>query len=405
MRALAYFKHWKSPEFLLYLMAAAVPFSFATWQALLNNFAIEQAQFTGAEIGILQSLREVPGFIAFTVVFLLLLMREQTLAWTSLALLGIGTAITGLFPTVIGLYATTVLMSLGYHYSETVQQSLTLQWIDKSRTAEVMGRVISVRSMAGLVVFGVIYLCLDWLSMSFAWVYLLGGGVSVVVALAIAAFYPQFPASVEQRKHLLLRSRYWLYYALVFLSGARRQIFIVFAGFLMVEKFHYSAGAIAGLFFINGVLTFYLAPKIGRLIARWGERRALTLEYLGLILVFTTYAFVEDTTLAAFLYVIDHVFFAMAIAIKTYFQKIADPADIASTAGVSFTINHIAAVVLPVILGYIWLVSPAAVFLTGSGIAIASLCLSQLIPWAPKPGTEVTLAGRVIGPRGVESSG
>ena len=130
-------------------MAAAVPFSFATWQALLNNFAIEQAQFTGAEIGILQSLREVPGFIAFTVVFLLLLMREQTLAWVSLALLGIGTAITGFFPTVVGLYATTVLMSLGYHYSETVQQSLTLQWIDKSRTAEVMGRVISVRSTTG----------------------------------------------------------------------------------------------------------------------------------------------------------------------------------------------------------------------------------------------------------------
>ena len=381
-------------------MAAAVPFSFATWQALLNNFAIEQAQFTGAEIGILQSLREVPGFIAFTVVFLLLLMREQTLAWVSLAVLGIGTALTGIFPTVIGLYATTVLMSLGYHYSETVQQSLTLQWIDKSRTAEVMGRVISVRSMAGLVVFGVIYFCLDWFSLSFEWVYLLGGGVTVVTALAIVFLYPHFPATVEQRKHLVLRSRYWLYYALVFLSGARRQIFIVFAGFLMVEKFGYSAAAISILFLINGVLTIYLAPKIGRLIKHWGERRALSLEYVGLILVFTTYAFVEDATLAAILYVIDHVFFAMAIALKTYFQKIADPADIASTAGVSFTINHIAAVVLPVVLGYVWLVSPSAVFLTGAGIAALSLGLSQLIPWVPQPGTEATFGGRVIGPRG-----
>ena len=71
------------PEILLLLMAAAVPLSFATWQALLNNFAIERAAFSGAEMGILQSLREVPGFLAFLVVFLLFLLREQTIAYVS----------------------------------------------------------------------------------------------------------------------------------------------------------------------------------------------------------------------------------------------------------------------------------------------------------------------------------
>ncbi|MEM7469445.1 MAG: MFS transporter, partial [Pseudomonadota bacterium] len=307
------------------------------------------------------------------------------------------------FPTVVGLYATTVLMSLGYHYSETVQQSLTLQWIAKSRTAEVMGRVISVRSLAGLVVFGAIYLCLEAFALSYLWVYLLGGGLTVVGGIAMAIAYPRFSSNIEQRKQIVLRSRYWLYYMLVFLSGARRQIFIVFAGFLMVEKFHYSAAAIAVLFLVNGILTVFLAPKIGRLIARWGERRTLTLEYVGLIGVFTTYAFVENHAIAAAMYVIDHVFFAMAIAIKTYFQKIADPADIAATSGVSFTINHIAAIVLPVVLGYLWLISPSAVFLCGSAIALASLCFSQLIPWNPQSGNEVTFAGRVIGPRGVPS--
>ena len=393
-------KLWRSPEFLLYLMAAAVPLSFATWQTLLNNFAIEAAQFTGAEIGILQSLREVPGFLAFTVVFLLLVMREQVLAWVALLLLGIGTAVTGYFPSVVGLYATTVLMSLGFHYSEAVQESLTLQWIDKRRTAEVMGRVVAVRAFAGLAVFAGVYLCLDVFSLEYSWIYLLGGGVTVAVALVAAWAYPQFATVVEQHRHIVLRSRYWLYYALVFFSGARRQIFIVFAGFLMVEKFQYSASAIAMLFLINGALTVYLAPKIGRLIARFGERRSLTFEYLGLIGVFTTYAFVENHVLAASLYVVDHIFFAMAIAIKTYFQKIADPADIAASAGVSFTINHIAAVVLPILLGYLWLSSPAAVFLCGSGFALVSLLLVQLIPRQPAVGCEVTFAGRVVGPRG-----
>ncbi|MGI9501920.1 MAG: MFS transporter, partial [Geminicoccaceae bacterium] len=101
---------WQRADILLYVLAAGVPLSFATWQALLNNFAIERAAYTGVEIGILQSLREVPGFLAFTTIFVLLILREQTFALISLALLGIGTAVTGFFPSVIGLYCTTVLM-------------------------------------------------------------------------------------------------------------------------------------------------------------------------------------------------------------------------------------------------------------------------------------------------------
>ena len=191
-----------------------------------------------------------------------------------------------------------------------------------------------------------------------------------------------------QHKHIVLRKRYWLYYALTFMSGARRQIFIVFAGFLMVEKFDFDVSDIALLFLANATLSIFLAPRIGRLVARIGERSALLLEYSGLIIIFTAYAFVDSASVAAGLYILDHMFFAMAIAIKTYFQKIADQRDIASTAGVSFTINHIAAVFLPVVLGLIWLTSPAAVFLAGAAMALISLLLSCLIPKNPTPGNE-----------------
>ena len=118
--------NWRRPEILLLLMAAGVPLSFTTWQTLLNNFAIERAAFTGAEMGMLQSLREIPGFLAFAVVFVLLLIREQRLAYLALALLGIGTLVTGWFPSIIGLYITTVIMSVGYHYYETLQTSLNV---------------------------------------------------------------------------------------------------------------------------------------------------------------------------------------------------------------------------------------------------------------------------------------
>ena len=380
---------WRRPEVLLFLMAGAVPMSFATWQALLNNFAIERAAFSGADMGVLQSIREVPGFLAFAVVFLLIVMREQTLALVALLLLGIGTALTGWFPSVLGLWFTTIVMSLGYHYYATVEMSLALQWTEKDRTAVMLGRLIAVGSATSIVAFGLIWLAFDTAGLDFRWVYMIGGGVTVAAVALGWLVFPRFPEKVEQRRRMVLRKRYWLYYLLTFLSGARRQIFVVFAGFLMVEKFGYSVGEISLLFLLNATINMWLAPRVGRLIARWGERRALIFEYGGLVFVFTGYAFVEHAGLAAALYVVDHLFFALAIALTTYLQKIADRADIASTAGVSFSIDHTAAVIVPASFGLLWLVSPAAVFLAGAALAAVSLALSVNVPAHPEPGNEV----------------
>lgn len=381
---------WQRPDILLVLMAAAVPLSFATWQALLNNFAIEAASFTGREIGILQSLREIPGFLAFGVVFLLLVFREQTLAYLALLLLGLGTALTGFFPTILGLYITTVVMSVGFHYYETLQTSLALQWIGKERSAETLGRLIAAGSFAAILAFVLIWIGDQVLQLGFEWLYLAMGGMTVLIAVYVWLAFPHFPQRTEQHKHMVFRQRYWLYYLLTFLSGARRQIFVVFAGFLMVEKFGYGVSDIALLFLINAGFNVLFAARIGRFIAAVGERRALMVEYGGLTLIFLGYAVVERADIAAGLYVLDHLFFAMAIALKTYFQKIAAPADIASTAGVSFSINHIAAVVIPASFGLLWLHSPALVFQYGAAMAVLSLLLSFLVPEAPEQGRETT---------------
>ncbi len=353
--------------------------TFSAWAALLNNFAVEKAEFTGAEIGMLQSLREIPGFLAFTAIFVLLVLKEQTFALLSLCVLSIGVAITGLFPFEIGLYATTVLMSIGFHYFETINSSLSLQWLSKQEAPEVLGQLISVKAFAALLTYAAIWLLFSFFSIEYSSAYFIFGGAGLLLFLWLWFAFPNFESPVEQHKKLILRKRYWLYYLLTFFSGARRQIFMVFAGFMMVEKFGYQASDIALLFIINHLMNLYIAPKIGRWIGHVGERRALTIEYLGLIGVFVGYALVEDATIAAGLYVIDHLFFAMAIAIKTFFQKIADPKDIAASSGVSFTINHIAAVVIPASFGLVWLYSPALVFYFGAGLAFVSLLLTQFI--------------------------
>ncbi|MGF1681420.1 MFS transporter [Photobacterium minamisatsumaniensis] len=382
---------WRTPQNFLIIISIIVPIAFSSWQALLNNFVIEEAAFTGADIGLLQSVREIPGFLAFTAVFVLLFIHEQRFMLLSLAMLTLGVAITGFFPSVSGLLMTTLLMSTGFHYFETLKQSLSLQWLNKDEAPEILGKLISVGALASLCTYGVMWVLLEQLNLAFKWVYLITGAAAFVLLVFIALAFPQFKSETVQTKKLVLRKRYWLYYALTFMSGARRQIFVVFAGFLMVEKFGYSAADITLLFLINYLFNWLFAKKIGRFIGRVGERKALTFEYIGLVGVFVGYAFVEQAEYAAALYVIDHLFFALALAMKTYLQKIADPADMASTAGVSFTINHIAAVVIPVTFGLLWLSSPATVFLVGAAMAGVSLLLSLNIPEKPEEGNEVRI--------------
>lgn len=377
-----------TPENFLLIMIFCMALVFSTWQVLLNNFVIERAAFTGKEIGILQSLREIPGFLAFTAIYVLLFIKEQLFATLALLITCIGVALTGFFPTVIGLYVTTVIMSIGFHYFETINQSLTLQWLDKDKTAAFMGRALSIKAVGALLAYAAIWLLMSAAQWSYTQAYAIIGGIGCVIVVWLWLRFPKFADVTVQTKQLIIKKQYSLYYALVFFSGARRQIFMVFAGFLMVEKFGYSVAQISALFMINYLFNFFFAPKIGRWIGYVGERKALVFEYIGLIGVFIAYAWVENQYVAGALYVIDHMFFALAIAMKTYFQKIANPKDIAATASVSFTINHIAAVVIPALLGVLWLTSPAWVFYIGAGFACCSLALAMVLPRSPEQGNE-----------------
>ncbi|MCD1619684.1 MFS transporter [Salipiger manganoxidans] len=393
---------WRRPVALLFLMAIAMPLSFATWSALLNNFVREAAQFDGSDIGWLHTVREIPGFLAFLVVFVLLVMREQVLALVALALLAVTTAVTAWFPSTGGLLTVTLLSSIGFHYYETVNQSLQLQWLTKERAPQMLGWLLAAASGATLVAYGVIVLTWRAFELSYNSVYLVSGGLTLAIVVYCALAFPQFQSPNPQRKQLVLRRRYWLYYALQFMSGARRQIFVVFAGFMMVERFGFEVDEVTALFLINLVANMALAPLLGRVVHRFGEGRALLVEYAGLMAIFLAYGgiywFGWGVVLASVLYVLDHIFFALALALKTYFQKIADPGDIAPTAAVAFTINHIAAVFLPFALGYLWLVSPGAVFGLAAAMAGVSFLLALMIPRHPVPGNETIFSARLAAP-------
>ncbi|WP_282170787.1 MFS transporter [Ruegeria atlantica] len=387
---------WRRPVTLLFVMALTMPIAFNAWSALLNNFVIEVANFDGADIGLLHTVREIPGFLAVGVIAVIIFVREQVLAMISLMMLGVATALTAWFPSLGGLLFVTLFSSIGFHYYETVNQSLQLQWLPKDRAPQVLGWLVAMGSAATAVVYGLIVLTWDRFDLSYNIVFMAAGGVTALLAVFCLFAFPQFDSPTPQTKKLILRRRYWLYYALQFMAGARRQIFVVFAGFMMVEKFGFEVHELTSLYLINLVINMAAAPMLGKAVSLFGERRTLIFEYTGLAIVFAAYGgiywFGWGVVLAATLYVIDHVLFALALALKTYFQKIADPADIAPTAAVAFTINHIAAVFLPALLGLLWVISPGAVFALAAAMAMISLGLSLLIPRHPEPGNETILS-------------
>jgi hypothetical protein len=361
----------------LIVLTIASAVGLQAWRTLFNNFAVEVVGLSGAQVGIIQSVREIPGFLALLTVYFILIIREHHLSALSILFLGLGVALTGCLPTYSGIVITTLIMSSGFHYYETTNQSLTLQYFDKTKSPLVFGSQRRYAALANIAVGIFIFLAQPFLS--YKQLYVLLGILLVAVAVWGFMQKPVDKTLPLQHKRMILRRRYWLFYFLTFMSGARRQIFIAFAVFLLVKVFHFSLREVAVLFLVNNAINFYLSPLLARAIVRFGERKVLSFEYGSLVLIFIGYALVQNKWLAGGLYVLDHIFFNFAIAIRTYFQKIGAPKDIAPSMAVGFTINHLAAVVLPALGGVIWMVDYRLVFVAGAAMSLASLGVAQLI--------------------------
>ena len=363
----------------LFLIGLAIlsALGFQGWRTLFNNYAVEVAQVTGQQMGVIQGLRELPGFLALLVIYLLIFVREHRLAVLSLMVMALGVIMTGLMPTYVGLVTATLIMSFGFHYYETLNQSLTLQYFDTTQSPVVMGRLRAIGSAANIAIGLIFLVAVNHFSYQTLYVVL-----GIVILAAASVFLLSNPARRDlplQRKNMVLRSRYWLFYVLTFLAGARRQIFVAFAVFLMVKKFGYSISEITLLFMLNNAINSFLSPMIGRAVNRFGERRVLTLEYASLFFIFLGYAFTDSKLLVAGLYILDHIFFNFAMAIRSFFQKIADPRDIAPSMAVGFTINHIVAVVIPILGGLLWMVDYRIPFVGGAVLSLVSLGFVQCI--------------------------
>ncbi len=363
-------------QYLMLLVIAATA-GLQGWRTLFNNFAVEEVGINGFQVGVIQSVREIPGFLALLVVYLLLVIKEHRLSALAVLFVGLGVALTGFFPSFAGLIATTLIMSIGFHYFETTNKSLTLQYFSLEQAPMVFAKQKSWAAAANIGIGAFIFGIAHFISLQANFI-LIG---AVIFGLGVWALFwkPTDKAIIPQNKGMVIRKRYWLFYVLNFLSGARRQIFVVFAVFMLVQKYEYTVQEVAALFIVNNIITYFISPYIAKGINRYGERLMLSLEYIFLFFVFLGYAYIENALIVAGLYILDHIFFGFSMGINTYFQKTGDTKDIAPSMAVGFTINHISAVVIPVCGGLLWMINWRIPFVAGAVLCLVSLVFVQKI--------------------------
>ncbi len=363
-------------NFLLY-------FGFRIWQAMFNNFAVEEIGVGPGSVGWIQALREVPGLLGFVLGLLALFLSEIRIMALSVVLLGVGMMMAGRANSVTLLLVGTVVMSTGFHFFYPSNNSVVLMMVDKQDAPKTLGQLNSLGAVAALLATAVVYFLAG--PLGYRMLFLAVGGLVAAGGLLLLPLSHE-KGKLPARRKVVLRRQYRLYYALAFLMGSRRHIFTTFAIFLLVQKHGISVQTTATLFLVNSLVSTYTMQAVGKLVGRLGERLMLSVAFGLLALVFLGYAYIPSLPALFFLFVLDNVLFGFNLALTTYFQKIAHTQEeITSNLSAEQTINHIAAIILPIAGGAVWeQFGSQAPFLVGVAVVLISLVLTQFMR-TPEP--------------------
>lgn len=356
-------------------------FGFAVYMGVFQNFFREAIGGDELQLGVLEALREVPGLLAALMAGTLVAMAESRVAALGLILTGIGIGLSGEVNTFWALVGISVFWSVGFHLWSTMQPAITLTLARGEEGGRHLGRMRGVGAAATIVALGA-----SWLLSRFTpdmpyRVYFLAAGLAIVASGVVCLLLSPH-ASGGKRQPLVFRREYGLFYLLIFLEGCRRQVFSIFALFTLIKVFGTPLETVLLLSFVNALLATATSPWIGRFIDRRGERFALTLYAVGLVGVFLGYALVPNVLVLYGLYLLDNVLFGFSVGFNTYLHRIVRPGELTPSLAMGTTMNHVAAVTLPVIGAWVWKASGQyqLPFLMGVGLAVAALLATRWLP-------------------------
>jgi MFS family permease len=366
-------------------------FGFAIYGGVFQNFMRDRLHSDELQLGTLESTREIPGLLAAILAGFVYSLAETKVAALGLIITGIGIGLTGWCDTYVPLVLITVFWSVGFHLWATVQNAITLSLARGSEGGRHLGRMSSVGAIATISALGFSWIGAELVPApaSTKWfypAYFALSGVMILLAGVLASRLGPAADGVK-RQRLIFRREYGLYYLLTFLEGCRRQIFSIFASFALILVYHQPVENMLLLQFINSIMIAWTAPRMGKLIDRHGEKTPLSLYAIGLIVVFLGYAVWRNVWALYALFLIDNILFTFGIGFTTYLHRIVRPGELTPSMAMGTTMNHIAAVTVPVGGAYLWKVTGnyQLPFWVGVAIAAISLVATRWLPDGPVP--------------------
>jgi len=330
--------------------------------ATLNNYLAEIHHLDAEARGWLELPRELPGFlIMFVAGAMLTVFRETQMAAAAMLLTALGAVGFGyLAPTHAALVVFIVIWSLGDHIIFAVEGPIGLKLAKGGKEGRRLGQFGGARNLGTILGVGVIFVLARTLGDRFSIFYTIAAASALVAGVLYAGL--NIGRGDAPSRRLVFNNKYRLFYLISALFGIRKQIFLAFGAWVLVEIHGVSVSTIALLYFIAATLGVVMRPLLGEVIDWLGERTVLATDEILLLGICLTYAFAGDIfsgngVLFALYgaYVLDIVLFALRVARTTYLKKIADdPADITPTISMGITIDHAVAMTLPVLSGYIW---------------------------------------------------
>lgn len=361
----------------LCMATACVGVAMAMQMGLNENFVWGELHVTGLQRGLLETFRETCGITALGVLMLLAGLVEPLVAAVVLVVFGAGLAAYGLVPDYFWLIVTSLVWSQGLHVWMPLPGSMCMGLAEPGQVGRRMGQLQSAGAL-GMGVGLAAALAATLLKVPIRPLYFVGGAAALLAAAACLGI----PRKIKTPgPRLVFRRKYGLYYLLSFLEGWRKQIFLTFAGYLLVRKYGTPLEVILGLWIAIQVAGWLASPWVGRLIDRVGERRVLTIYYLSLIPVFAGYALVPVPAILYALFVADSVFFIFAMALTTYVNRIAPKEEHTATLSMGVAMNHAAAVTMPLLGGLLWQYADyRLVFAVGAAAVGASVLAALRMP-------------------------
>ena len=352
-----------------------------------NNFLNDVYKLSAASRGIVEFPRELPGVFIVVVLGFLSFLGDIRLAAVGMLAAALGMLGLGLMsPTFALMLVWMMVMSLGTHMFLPLAPGIGMSLSKKDSFGARLGQYNAYNLAATIVGYAIVWFGFKYLGLTYHTAFVTAAVFYVLAAFVLSAMTPQKPKF--KKFTFVFRKKYTLYYILSIVNGARKQIFLTFAPWVLIQVFHLDPPVFAILGVAVSAVSILTRTIVGNAIDRRGERFVLSAGAVLLIVICLGYAFAADflplniaVVVIAACYVIDNSMNAVEMARSTYMRKIAvEPEDVIPTLSAGTSFDHVVAMTIPFFGGLLWAsLGYKYVFIAAAGIALLNLLLSLRI--------------------------